>query len=257
MAIIRDDAVVLTRLDYSETSQVIVLFTRGHGKVRAIAKGIKRGTKTRFAAGIDLLDIGHVVVSAPKAEQERSSRLATVTEWKQTGSLWSLREKLFRLHGAQYTAEITSQLTEDWDPHGGLFEALVSTLVELSAAPEPLGPVVEYQLRLLESVGSLPRFDACVLCGRRNHLTHFSSFEGGMVCRDCEPAQIEKREVSSAALQICMMGTAYPSRAQVASPADPPAGAFSLLNYHIAHLMGREPLLTAKLVAPAQQRVVE
>ena len=47
-----DQAIVLGRLDYSETSQVHVLFAREHGKVRAIAKGIKRGTKKRFAAAV-------------------------------------------------------------------------------------------------------------------------------------------------------------------------------------------------------------
>jgi DNA repair protein RecO len=90
MATISDDAVVLARLDYSETSQVIVLFTRSYGKVRAIAKGIKRHTKTRFAVGIDLLDIGHVVVSA---HPDRSAALATVTEWNPAASLSGLREK--------------------------------------------------------------------------------------------------------------------------------------------------------------------
>lgn len=257
MAIIRDDAVVLTRHNYSETSQIIVLLTRGHGKLRTIAKGIRRSTKTRFAAGIDLLELGHVVVSSPKANHQRSSTLATVTEWKQTRSLSGLREKLFRLHGAQYAAEITSQLTEDWDPHVELFDALLSTLVELSDASEPFAPVVGYQLKLLESVGSQPRFDACVLCGRRDDLTHFSSFEGGMICRHCEPVQIEKREVSSAALQICMVGTACPTRAQIAPTTGPLTGAFSLLNYHIAHLMGREPVLAAKLVPVGPRRMVE
>ena len=243
MPLIRDTAVVLRRLDYSETSQVIVLFTREHGKVRAIAKGIKRSTKTRFATGIDLLDVGRVLFSS---RQERSPTLATMTEWKQARSLSGLREKLFRLHGGQYAAEITGHLTEDWDPHGGLFDALTSTLAELSWALEPLGSVVRYQFDLLESIGSLPRFDACVLCGRVTDLTHFSSFEGGMVCRHCEPVQIEKREVSRATLRLLQ------SRGRGEALTAP----FAVLNYHLAHLMGREPLLASRLVPPSRRRMV-
>ncbi|MCH7814056.1 MAG: recombination protein O N-terminal domain-containing protein, partial [Planctomycetes bacterium] len=49
MSFISERAVVLRRVDYSETSQVLVLLTRGHGKVRAIAKGIKRSTRKHFA----------------------------------------------------------------------------------------------------------------------------------------------------------------------------------------------------------------
>jgi len=244
MALISDQAVVLKRLDYSETSQIIVFFTREHGKVRAIGKGIKRGTKTRFAVGIDLLDVGRVVLSS---RQERGAALATLTEWKQTHSLSGLREKLFRLHGAQYAAEITGELTEDWDPHVELFDALEGTLTDLSEALEPLSAVIGYQSCLLRSVGLLPRFDRCVLCGRTEDLTHFSSFEGGLVCRHCEPGQVEKRELSPATLSV-LRGN---------PPTISYAGAFSLLNYHIANLMGREPLLASSLVPLTQGRVVE
>lgn len=265
MAIIRDDAVVLMRFDYSETSQVIVLFTRDHGKVRAIAKGIRRGTKARFAAGIDLLDVGNVVVSC---RQERSSSLATVTEWKQTRSLSGLRERLFRIHGAQYAAEITGHLTEDWDPHTELFDALVSTLMNLSASSEPLAITLRYQLRLLKSVGSLPRFDTCVLCGRADDLTHFSSSEGGLVCRNCEPVQIEKHELSPHTLGTLKvlasrgLQDARPGKRGFAGCAQTKtfgclAGAFGVLNYHITHLMGRESVLASKLVPARPRRGVE
>ncbi len=244
MPIISDSAVVLKRLDYSETSQVIVFFTREHGKVRAIAKGVKRSTKTRFAVGIDLLEMGELVVSS---RQERSASLATVVEWKQGRSLSGIREKLSRLYAAQYAVEITGKLTEDWDPHVAVFDGLVGTLAELSEADEPLGQTVAYQLALLEGIGLRPRFDECVLCGRSEDLTHFSSMEGGMICRHCEPGHIEKREIAS--------GTLSALRGE--SEAGSPVGMFGLLNYHIAHLVGREPLLAAKLVSPARRRVVE
>ena len=244
MPVIRDSAVVLGRLDYSETSQVIGFFTRAHGKVRAIGKGIKRGTKKRFAVGIDLLDVGELMVSS---RHERGPTLANLTEWQQTRALPGLRESLLRLYAAEYAAEVTGHLTEDWDPHPDLFDALVANLDDLAKAPEPFGPIVRYQVALLRSVGTLPRFDACVLCGRSGDLTHFSSFEGGMVCRHCEPSQIEKREISVPTLRLL----------QHPDPSQPMVGPFRVLNYHITHLMGRELVLAARLVPPAQRRTVE
>ncbi len=241
---------MLGRLDYSETSQVLVLFTRDHGKVRAIAKGIKRGTKARFAVGVDLLDIGHVVFSS---RGERSDTLATLTEWKPSRSLWGLREKLFRIHAGQYAAEVTAQLTEDGDAHPELFDSLSSTLAALTDASEPLELVTKYQIALLDSIGSLPRFDACVLCGREEGLTHFSSFEGGLICRHCEPGQVEKREVSARTVKA--LGTSKSDHCSQGSGTL--AGVFTVLNYHIAHLMGREPLLGSAIVSRSAQRVVE
>ena len=58
MAIFTDNAVCLRKLDYSETSQVLTLFTAGHGLVRVIAKGQKRSTKTKVGVGVDLLEWG-------------------------------------------------------------------------------------------------------------------------------------------------------------------------------------------------------
>lgn len=258
MPIISDQAIVLSRLDYSETSQVMVLFTREHGKVRAIAKGIKRGTKTRFAAGIDLLDIGNVMLSS---RQERSANLATVTEWKQQRSLPGLREKLFRIHAGQYAAEITSVLTEDWDPHVELFDALMILLTQLSEQGEELVSIVVYQRSLLHSIGSHPRFDVCITCGRLDDLTHFSSFEGGMICKHCEPQQVEKREVSKIIYKAIQTMDVYDaelnennSKMNQISDESILIGVFDILDYHIAHLMGKQPRLADKLVPQSMRR---
>ena len=288
MPLIQDDAVVIGRLDYSETSQVLVLFAREHGKVRAIAKGMKRSTKTRFAAGVDLLDAGRVVVSS---RAERAAGLATLTEWKQTRCFSGLRGKLFRLHAAQYAAEVLAHLTEDWDPHPPLFDAFVATLDVLAHADEPLPTITRYQCALLTSIGSMPRVDECVLCGRSNDLSHFASLEGGTICRNCEPGQIEKREDSPRSLEtLRSLGTprafeTLPSLNSVRTlggdgAGDPPVdmsepraaqakdaarrgeaadtahhlGAFDILDYHLSHLMGREPALAALLVRPEDRR---
>ena len=245
MPIVRDHAVVIGRLDYSESSQVVVLFARDHGKIRAIAKGIKRSTKTRFAPGIDLLDVGQVVVSS---RQERSASLATLREWKETRSTLALREKIFRIQAGQYAAEITGHLTEDWDPHPSLFDHLTATLTTLLAADEPIGAVVSYQRTLLKEIGSLPRFDACAVCGRLEDLIFFSSFEGGMLCRHCESGRVEKREVSPAAVRIL----SDPHGVVTAE-----IGVFDVLDYHISHLMGREPKLSRFLISSDRRRVLQ
>ncbi len=235
MSSISDEAIVLSRIDYSETSQVLVCFTRNHGKVRVIGKGLKKSTKTRFAAGIDLLDIGHLTISARHA---RTEQLSTIIEWKQTKSLGGLRDSLQRLYAAQYIADITSRLTEDWDPHETLFLALVNALKATSTADQVLLSVVEYQRQLLQEIGSYPRFDCCMLCQRRDHLSHFSSFEGGMICQHCQTQQVEKKRLLPATL----------SALQHRASADNYAGAFKTLNYHISHQMGKESALAGKLL---------
>ncbi|MBI1825159.1 MAG: DNA repair protein RecO [Planctomycetes bacterium] len=247
---IRDDAIVLTRLDYSETSQILVLFTKEHGKVRAIAKGIQRSTKKQFAVGADLLDIGQVVLSA---KHEGAESLATLVEWKQSRGLSGLRDSLSRLNAALYSAEITSMLTMDWDRHEGLFDALASTIVTVSECDDPLPPLIRYQLSVLDMVGSLPRFEACVSCGRTVELKYFSSFEGGMICRHCEQNFAEKRAVTAQTLETLQRADMSANDVAAISVANHPstvavaAGPAALLNYHISHLAGREPRLASQI----------
>lgn len=241
MALISDQGIVLRRLDYSETSQVLVVFTRSHGKVRAIAKGARRSTRTRFAVGVDLLEAGDLVVSVRSARQQE---LAILTEWKQRRAFATLRDRLARLYAAQYSAEVTAGLTEDWDPHERLYQALLDLLEELCGADETLPPLVTFLTEAFSEVGVIPRFEACVSCHRPispRRPIHFSSFEGGLLCRDCEGAFVEKRLVPPYALPV-LQGHKSDNRKAHHS-------ALELLNYHVSHLMGRAPMLAAKVLS--------
>src|SRR5947207_6812387 len=55
----RDDAVVLRGQKLGESDRIITLFTRRHGRVRAVAKGVRR-TSSRFGARLE--PFGHVDV---------------------------------------------------------------------------------------------------------------------------------------------------------------------------------------------------
>jgi recombinational DNA repair protein (RecF pathway) len=104
--------------------------------------------------------------------------------------------------------------------------------------------VVAFQRGLLGEIGLAPGFEACVACGRAAPLPgrlHFSSFEGGLLCRDCEPARAEKYEVAPAAVDWL--------RGLAGSPAGL-CPAFLTLDYHLAHLLGRRlPLARMLLTA--------
>ena len=228
---IQDTAIVLKRLDYSESSQVLAIFTRNHGKVRTIAKGSRRSTKRRFNPGIDLLESGHVVLAIRRIGQEA---LATISEWKQRKAFTGLRESLDRLNAAQYIGDVVAGLTEDWDPHPLVYDALEESLLALESGSPELKVLVAMQQTLLTDSGVMPRLNTCVGCG--NNVAggdiYFSSFDGGLLCRDCEAVRMEKRLVT-ASTEALRTGR-FQTDADL-------GGAFDLFNYHISHLMGRSP----------------
>lgn len=238
MAPIKDEAIVLRRLEYSETSQVLVFFAREHGRQRLIAKGIKRGTKKKFAVGIDLLERGGLMFLPC---QRKAQGLGTLIEWRQTEAYLGLRGDLRRLYAGQYAAEITAAMTEDGDPHPPLFDALAGVLSTLQSADAPELPLIGYQRTLLREAGLWPDLTRCVICNRpapEQRAGYYSAHQGGLVCRRCLPRVPENRLVPAAVL-TALRENQY--------PAPLAREAFNLLDYTIAQTIGR-PTTMSKFV---------
>lgn len=186
MGLASDRAICLRKIEYSETSQILLLFTREHGLVRVIAKGAHRTTKqgaSKFGGGIDLLDLANAVFT-DRPEKE----LATLTEWKLLDGHLNLRRGLRGIYLAQYAAELVSLLIEEHDPHPTLFDRLEQMLSELAGGGiEQV--FLSFQLAILRESGDLPEFGACVACGSAANgrdRAYFSSQRGGLLCANCQ-----------------------------------------------------------------------
>ncbi len=232
-ATIKDQAVCLRRKDYSETSQLVTLFARASGKIRAIAKGSRR-SKGRFGGGIELLSAGRILFIPAKGE----SSLATLSEFELQESFSGFRHRLLNLYCAQYAADLLAEFTEDQDPHEILYEAFYQTLSELERTEVPVKILVSFEAALLREIGLTPQWHRCCQCTRElppNQRLYFSSSQGGMLCRDCEPHVQEKRfvepEVIKALQNIQALETAD-SRVVVE--------AHEVLSYHQRELLGKQ-----------------
>ncbi|UCE48274.1 MAG: DNA repair protein RecO, partial [Phycisphaerales bacterium] len=118
----KDLAICIRAVDYSETSQIVTLFTRETGKIGAIAKGSKR-PKSSFDGPIETLAYGEIVFADSSKE-----KLATLTEFQQEPTLLNLRSNLFALYCCYFAAELLNGLTHDYDPHAELFDSFLQFL---------------------------------------------------------------------------------------------------------------------------------
>ncbi len=191
--LIKDTAICIRAVDYSETSQVVTFFTRANGKVSAIAKGSKR-PRSAFDGPIEMLAVGEIVFSDSSKE-----RLATLTEFPQKPGFAHLTQSLFALNCASFAAELVNRLTDDYDPHPGLFDALLEFLRRADEhrrssieRREMLSLLILLQLTLLKEIGLQPVWSHCVNCKTRYERRatgdqfYFSSSASGLICRDCE-----------------------------------------------------------------------
>jgi DNA repair protein RecO (recombination protein O) len=231
----KDEAVVVRLSEFSETSQIVTLFAAGHGLLRLIAKGARRGTRQRPSAGLDLLERGEVGF----LPQHGDAQLGTLTDWVQRETFEGTRRELLRLYGALYAIELVTSLTEEADPHPELYDALVRTLRSL-AGTDPAAPVLPvFQSDLLQAIGYAPNLQTCAACHRppaRGVPLYFSAGAGGLLCRDCEGHHAEKRRLPPRLLET------------TPQTGDPRAW-FELLDYHLTYIAGRRFKTAAQVAA--------
>ncbi|MBN1818480.1 MAG: DNA repair protein RecO [Sedimentisphaerales bacterium] len=185
----RDWAICLRTTDYSETSQVVTLFTRETGKFGALAKGARRA-KSAFDGPIEIFSCGQIQFY-PKF----SGGLATLTEFLQEPRFVRLRRHLYAMDCALFAAELLDSLTQPYDPHPslyGVFSTFLDDVQETTDTKKSLALLIVFQLSLLAEVGSRPILNQCVNCRKPYKQSRrgafFSSQANGLVCPDCEPA---------------------------------------------------------------------
>ena len=235
--LVRDRAICLRGVNYSETSQVVTLLCREYGKLTVMAKGSRRA-KNKFDGPIELFALGEVSLSPGVGEA-----MGTLTEFNQQPVFRGLRANLEALNAAMLAAELTDKLTEMHDPHAELFDTMERFLTDVQEA-EGMGSVllylIVYQLTLLAAAGIRPVFDRCVNCSNtlseRWRTIYFSGQNNGLVCPDCESAFVEKKRISAnAATALADLKKLRNLNERQIREVE------NLLIYHFTELLGRPP----------------
>jgi DNA repair protein RecO (recombination protein O) len=202
----RDTGVVLRTYNLGEADRIVVLLTAEHGKVRAVAKGIRK-TKSRFGGRLEPLS--HVALLVREGRS-----LDLIQQVETLDHFRVVREDLDRLTRGASLLEVCDQLAQEREPAARLYQMLVGALRSLATNPSPL-LVPGFQLKVLAAEGVEPQVDVCVSCGSAGPLVAFDAGEGGALCRSCRRGVA----VSAEALELVRMVLGGRLAAALAAPA--------------------------------------
>ena len=180
MALYRDEGVVLRTVRLGEADRIVTLATPGHGKVRAVAKGVRR---TKSHVGARLEPLSHVSMLC-----WRGRELDVITQSEVVGSSKQLREDLDRLVPALTMLEIVDLVAVESHPMPELFALLTGALRTLASSSSRL-VLAGFCWKLLSVEGVAPVVTACARCGAPDPLVAFDPGEGGLLCRACRRGQ--------------------------------------------------------------------
>lgn len=192
MSLYRDTGIVVRTYKLGEADRIVVLLTAEHGKVRAVAKGVRK-TKSRFGGRLEPLN--HLSLLLYQGRE-----LDIVSQCDTIDSPAPLLTDLDRLTQGLALVEAVDQLALDRQPVPHLYRMLVGALRTLEARPSPL-VVPGFYWKLLAAEGVRPELDCCVGCGAAEPLVAFDMHEGGVLCRTCRRG----RPISADALRITRM----------------------------------------------------
>jgi DNA repair protein RecO (recombination protein O) len=193
----KDKGICIRTTDYSESSQILTFFAADTGKLNVIAKGARK-PKSSFGGPVEFFSAGDMVFSLKDGE-----KLATLTEFNPTFFGFEIRKKLFALNCALFACELLNLFTKELDPHPAMFNEAVLFLQRLEKNPDDkiLHLLILFELAILSETGSQPLCDCCANCKRKFSSDwrqfYFSSSANGLVCRDCEPAFIDRKIISA------------------------------------------------------------
>ncbi len=192
----RSEAIVLRRHDFGEADRLLTLFTREHGKMRAIAKGARK-PQSRKAGHVELFMRSKMLFA-------RGRNLDIITQVELVEAYRPLREDLVRVTYASHAVELFDRFTAENDIHPELFNLLAEGLGWFAESQDLLLTARFYELRLLGMVGFQPRLFQCARCDELlQPQDQFFSYElGGVLCPNCQPADRHAHPISLPALKV-------------------------------------------------------
>lgn len=238
VALYRSAAFVLHTYKLGETDQIVVLFTRDFGKLRAVVR--RSHSPRRYTASYyqPLMLLNAIVFGRPGQPLYRMQSVDIVQ------ALRPLHEDFHLLRCGLYMTELIDVATHEREPVPELFALLHQSLEQLTQTADPGLLLRRFELRLAMATGYTPQLLYCAHCtgDLPPHACTFSPRLGGLLCSACAATARQTFTVSPEAIAY-LRGA---MEEEVDAPLPTPLAATvqqdleRLLHAHLTFCLGRE-----------------
>ncbi|MBX5451098.1 DNA repair protein RecO [Thermogemmatispora sp.] len=205
-------AIVLKRINLGEADRIVTLLTPTHGKIQAVAKGVRRPT-SKLAGHLELLCHSQLQLAVGRD-------LDIVTQAENRECFLDLKASQWHMTCGFYLAELVDRFLEEHTQHSRVYFLMLEMLRALDGdaalsqqkeavdgTRDPLHTVSQlllryFEIHLLSQVGYEPAFRACAHCAAelRPEQNGFSAALGGAICPRC--SRFWSRPLSVKALHV-------------------------------------------------------
>jgi DNA repair protein RecO (recombination protein O) len=182
VSLFRDKGVVLRTYRLGEADKIIVFLTERHGKVRAVAKGVRK-TNSKFGARLEPLTHVDLLLWQGRSDLDIVNQVEVLDAYR------PIRESLDRVPRGMALLEVSDQLAQERHPDPALYTMLTGALRALAYPNPDADPALvapSFFLKALVLEGAAPILDECANCGQAEpavELVAFDHLTGGTLCR--------------------------------------------------------------------------
>ncbi len=178
--ILQTEAIVLKTMDLRETSRIARFFSKDHGKVSGVLKGIRKDHK-KFGSSVDKFSVNDIVYY-----QSRNSDLHLISQCDLKNYFFPIRQDLKKSLAVSYILELVDKIMPVEEPNRDVYQLMTDFLTALETAADINTMIHIFQIKILLFSGFRPHLDSCLKCQRKiTSRAKFSMRLGGLVCLTC------------------------------------------------------------------------
>ncbi len=173
----KTEGIILSVIDYGETSKILNVITKQYGIIGIIAKGAKN-YKSDLRSVTDKLTYGSFNIYYKKDKLSILSSVDVIDNFK------SIKKNIDKISYASFLLELTGQVIKQYY-HEDIYNILINSLIKINESYDPLVITNIVELKFLDYLGVMPILDKCAKCGNVNSIATLSSRSGGYICNNC------------------------------------------------------------------------
>lgn len=171
------EGIVVSEVDYKESSKIINIFTKELGIIGLIARGSKR-VKSNLSNLTSKLTYANFHINY------KENTLSTLIEVDIIDSFKNIRKDIEKISYASFVTELVVQVFKH-ESNLSIYDLYIASLKKIDQGIDSLVITNILELKLLDYLGIRPCLDSCVSCGNVDGIVTISSYKGGYLCNKC------------------------------------------------------------------------
>lgn len=171
------EGIIVSEVDYKESSKIINVLTKEYGIIGLIARGTKQ-VKSKLSGVTSKLTYGYFHVNY------RENGLSNLIEVDIINHFKNIRKNIDLMSYALYLLELAEKVYKH-DNDENIYEMLIASLEKIDEGYDYKVIANIFELKMLDFLGIRPVIDECVNCGHKLDIVTISSYRGGYLCKNC------------------------------------------------------------------------